>query len=47
MLISEESKDGIIPEKEQFFYQWLSRKIKPISPIYWKRLRNIVLDISS
>lgn len=44
MLISEESKDGIIPEKEQFFYQWLSRKIKPISPIYWKRLRNIVLD---
>ncbi len=47
MLISEESKDGIISEKEQLFYQWLAGKIKPISPIYWKRLRNIVLDISS
>lgn len=44
MLISEEGKDGIISEKEQLFYQWLAGKIKPISPIYWKRLRNIVLD---
>ena len=44
MLISEENKDSIISEKEQLFYQWLAGKIKPISPIYWKRLRNIVLD---
>lgn len=44
MLISEENKDSIISEKEQLFYQWLAGKIKPISPIYWKRLRNIVLN---
>ena len=44
MLISEEGKDSIISEKEQLFYQWFAGKIKPISPIYWKRLRNIVLD---
>jgi len=44
MLISEEGKDGIISEREQLFYQWLAGKIKPICPIYWKRLRNIVLD---
>lgn len=30
MLISEESKDGIISEKEQLFYQWFAGKIKPI-----------------
>lgn len=44
MIISEESKDDIISEQEQLFYQWLAGKIKPISPIYWKRLRNIVSD---
>lgn len=33
-----------ISEEEQIFYKELTRKIKPLVSIYWKRLRNIILE---
>ncbi|MCI9127868.1 MAG: hypothetical protein HFG28_11925 [Eubacterium sp.] len=36
--------DKIISEDEQLFYTELARKINPIIPIYWKRLRNIIVN---
>lgn len=43
MLISAENDNDVISEKECHFFHQLNEKIKPIYPIYWKRLRNIVL----
>lgn len=36
-----------IPKEEQNFYQELTRKIKPVVSIYWKKLRDIVLKNES
>lgn len=33
-----------ISEEEQIFYKELTRKIKPLVSVYWKRLRNIILE---
>lgn len=41
--ILEDSENDLISEQEQLFYQQLARIIKPVSSIYWKRLRNIIL----